>query len=117
MEHLQQAQLPQPRSLKQQVTALIGNFLAVGLPYEECVKAFRKEFIVLVLLAHKGNQCKAARALGMHRNTLNRTMHELKIDRRTIGDVRLKLAAKPALKPAQYRQRVVVQAGEQFPTI
>ncbi|MGB8771964.1 MAG: helix-turn-helix domain-containing protein [Candidatus Korobacteraceae bacterium] len=28
----------------------------------------------------KGNQCKAARQLGMHRNTLSRTIAELKLD-------------------------------------
>jgi hypothetical protein len=30
-----------------------------------------------VLAHHKGNQCKAATELGMHRNTLSRTLAEL----------------------------------------
>jgi hypothetical protein len=33
-----------------------------------------------VLQDCKGNQCKAARQLGMHRNTLSRTIAELKLD-------------------------------------
>jgi Fis family transcriptional regulator, factor for inversion stimulation protein len=37
-----------------------------------------------VLEENRGNQCKAARQLGMHRNTLSRTMQELKIDVRSV---------------------------------
>jgi Fis family transcriptional regulator, factor for inversion stimulation protein len=33
-----------------------------------------------VLAHHKGNQCKAANELGMHRNTLSRTIAELELD-------------------------------------
>ncbi|HTC77466.1 MAG TPA: helix-turn-helix domain-containing protein, partial [Terriglobales bacterium] len=43
-----------------------------------------KRFIVAVLEENSGNQCKAARELAMHRNTLSRTMAELKIDLRAI---------------------------------
>jgi hypothetical protein len=32
------------------------------------------------LAHHKGNQCKAAEELGMHRNTLSRTLAELDLD-------------------------------------
>jgi transposase-like protein len=39
-----------------------------------------------VLQQNKGNQCKAARELGMHRNTLSRTIHELKLDVRQFRD-------------------------------
>jgi len=48
--------------------------------YSEAVREFKKRFIVTVLEENHGNQCKAARVLGMHRNTLSRTMQELKID-------------------------------------
>jgi Fis family transcriptional regulator, factor for inversion stimulation protein len=48
--------------------------------YSEAVREFKKRFIVTVLEENRGNQCKAARELGMHRNTLSRTMQELKID-------------------------------------
>ena len=41
---------------------------------------FKKRFILTVLQDSKGNQCKAARQLGMHRNTLSRTISELKLD-------------------------------------
>ena len=52
--------------------------------YSEAVREFKKKFILTVLQENKGNQCRAARELGMHRNTLSRTMAELKIDLRAI---------------------------------
>jgi DNA-binding NtrC family response regulator len=48
-----------------------------GIPYEDAVREFKKQYLREVLLSHRGNQCKAADELGMHRNTLSRTMAEL----------------------------------------
>ncbi len=88
-------QQPQSSTLKQQTETLVRSYLQLGLPYAECVRTFKKEFIVLVLLALRGNQCRAAHALGMHRNTLTRTLRELKIDARLI---RILFAKHPALQ-------------------
>ena len=52
----------------------------------EAVREFKKRFILTVLEENKGNQCRAARALKMHRNTLSRTIAELKIDVRPLRD-------------------------------
>jgi DNA-binding NtrC family response regulator len=54
--------------------------------YSEAVREFKKRFILAVLEENKGNQCRAARELGMHRNTLSRTLAELKIDLRPLRD-------------------------------
>jgi Fis family transcriptional regulator, factor for inversion stimulation protein len=54
--------------------------------YSEAVREFKKRFIATVLEENKGNQCRAARQLGMHRNTLSRTIGELKIDVREFRD-------------------------------
>jgi len=51
-----------------------------GLTYAEAVREFKRRYIQEVLQATKGNQVKAAVVLGMHRNTLSRTMAELHID-------------------------------------
>jgi transcriptional regulator with GAF, ATPase, and Fis domain len=51
-----------------------------GILYSEAVREFKKRFIVTVLEENNGNQCKAARQLGMHRNTLSRTITELEVD-------------------------------------
>jgi len=57
-----------------------------GILYSEAVREFKKRFILTVLEENHGNQCKAARQLGMHRNTLSRTVDELKIDVRAVRD-------------------------------
>ncbi len=53
---------------------------AGGITYAEAVREFRKRFLLEVLAAHRGNQCKAATDLGVHRNTLSRMIAELEID-------------------------------------
>jgi DNA-binding NtrC family response regulator len=58
-----------------------------GILYSEAVREFKKRFILAVLQENNGNQCKAARELGMHRNTLSRTINELKLDMRAVRDV------------------------------
>ena len=55
-----------------------------GILYSEAVREFRKRFILTVLEQNNGNQCKAARQLGMHRNTLSRTITELELDIRAV---------------------------------
>ena len=51
-----------------------------GVSYTEAVRQFKRRYILEVLAQHKGNQCKAAEELGMHRNTLSRTLTELDLD-------------------------------------
>jgi len=66
--------------VKDQLEALIGHMYKSGITYAEAVSEFKKRFILTVLEDSNGNQCKAARQLGMHRNTLSRTIAELKLD-------------------------------------
>jgi DNA-binding protein Fis len=66
--------------VKDQLEALIMQMYKSGITYSEAVCEFKKRFILTVLQDCKGNQCKAARQLGMHRNTLSRTIAELKLD-------------------------------------
>ena len=72
--------------MKDQLEALIFQMVRSNILYLEAVREFKKRFIVTVLEENRGNQCKAARDLGMHRNTLSRTMQELKIDVRPLRD-------------------------------
>ena len=53
---------------------------AGGITYTEAVREFKKRFLLQVLQAHRGNQCKAAGDLQVHRNTLSRMIAELEID-------------------------------------
>jgi DNA-binding NtrC family response regulator len=70
--------------VKDQLEALVTQMFRSGIMYAEAVREFKKRFIMAVLQEHHGNQCKAARALGMHRNTLSRTVEELQIDLRAL---------------------------------
>jgi Fis family transcriptional regulator, factor for inversion stimulation protein len=66
------------------VKALVENLVAQmyreGTRFEEAVREFQRVFILTVLRDKKGNQCKAADKLGMHRNTLHRTIRDLQLD-------------------------------------
>jgi DNA-binding NtrC family response regulator len=72
--------------VKDQLEALILQMYRSNILYAEAVREFKKRFILTVLLENKGNQCRAARELGMHRNTLSRTLSELKIDVRQLRE-------------------------------
>lgn len=74
--------------MKDQLEGLALQMYRGGILYSEAVREFKKRFILTVLRENQGNQCKAARQLGMHRNTLSRDIAELKIDIRAIRDGR-----------------------------
>jgi DNA-binding NtrC family response regulator len=73
-------------SVKDQLEGLVAQMYSSGILYSEAVREFKKRFIMNVLQQNRGNQCKAARELGMHRNTLSRTIAELKLDVRQLRD-------------------------------
>jgi Fis family transcriptional regulator, factor for inversion stimulation protein len=66
--------------VKEQLESLVLQMHRSGTLYSKAVREFRKVFIVTVLRDQKGNQVRAARKLGMHRNTLRRTLKELEVD-------------------------------------
>ena len=66
--------------MKRELDALITHMQNAGISYPEAVRQFKRRYIYEVLNHHKGNQCKAAEELGMHRNTLSRTLAELDMD-------------------------------------
>lgn len=66
--------------MKRELDNLVTQMHAGGITYDEAVREFKRRFILEVLACNRGNQCKAAKELGMHRNTLSRTLAELDID-------------------------------------
>jgi Fis family transcriptional regulator len=66
--------------LKRELDILITQMHSSGIGYNEAVRQFKKRYILEVLAHHRGNQCKAAEELGMHRNTLSRTLAELEMN-------------------------------------
>ncbi len=65
--------------MKSQLESLVSKLQDGGIVYREAVRGFRKVFITAVLEQKQGNKVQAARALGMHRNTLHRAIVELGI--------------------------------------
>ncbi len=66
--------------MKRELDAMVTQMHSAGISYTEAVRHFKRRYILEVLAQHKGNQCKAAEELGMHRNTLSRTLTELDLD-------------------------------------
>ncbi len=66
--------------MKHEIDGLVNRMHAAGIPFEEAVQQFERQYIYQVLVKHRGNQCKSAVELGMHRNTLGRRMAELKLE-------------------------------------
>jgi Fis family transcriptional regulator len=66
--------------VKRELEILVAQMHADGVSYDEAVREFKRRYLLQVLVNHRGNQCKAAEELGMHRNTLSRTLAELELD-------------------------------------
>ncbi len=68
--------------MKDQLENLVGQMVDRGILFDEAVTEFEKKFIKRVLDRMNGNQSRAARTLGIHRNTLSRKIGQYKIDGR-----------------------------------
>ncbi len=68
--------------MKDQLEALVGQMVDRGILLEEAVTEFEKKFIKRVLDRSDGNQSRAARLLGIHRNTLSRKVDAYRLDSR-----------------------------------
>ncbi|HEY1903091.1 MAG TPA: helix-turn-helix domain-containing protein [Terracidiphilus sp.] len=94
--------------MRRELDILVTQMHSSGMGYDNAVREFKKQYLREVLLAHRGNQCKAAEELGMHRNTLSRAMAELGLN---LAEVRSGLKRPPrserpvvsAVRPS-YRQ-------------
>lgn len=90
--------------MKDQIEALVLQMYRGGILYREALHEFKKAFITAALRANDGNLSKTAPRLGMHRNSLTRTVAELQLDvsglrphRRPPSSVASLLAKKAAL--------------------
>lgn len=78
--------------MRRELDSLVTQMHSSGVGYDEAVREFKKQFLREVLIANRGNQCKAAEELGIHRNTLSRTMAELGL---SLAEVRAGLKRPP----------------------
>ena len=68
--------------MKDQLEGLVTQMVDRGILFDEAIGEFEKRFIKRTLERADGNQCRAAKMLGIHRNTLSRKMGEYKLDQR-----------------------------------
>ncbi len=66
--------------MKDQLESLVGMMVERGILLEEAVGEFEKKFIKRALERANGNQSRAAKLLGIHRNTLGRKVEVYKLD-------------------------------------
>ena len=64
--------------MKDQIEEIVTQMIDHGLFYGEAIAEFEKKFIATVLDKNRGNQTKAAKAMGIHRNTLRNKIDKLR---------------------------------------
>ena len=94
--------------MKAQLESLVLQMYRGGIRFEEALREFQGVFILTVLREQKGNQCRAAEELGMHRNTLRRTIRSLQLDLQTIREAARRRPPRGQVLPITRRAR---QAG------
>ena len=65
--------------MKDQLETLVLQMVERGIQLDEAVVEFEKKFIRRALERTNGNQSRAARVLGIHRNTLSRKVDSYKL--------------------------------------
>ena len=68
--------------MRDQLEALVGQMVDRGILFDEAINEFEKRFIRRALDRSHGNQSRAARLLGIHRNTLSRKIGLYKLEQR-----------------------------------
>jgi len=66
--------------VKEKLESLVTEMVERRIYLDEAVDEFEKKFIQSALTKTDGNQTKAARILGVHRNTLNRKIVQYKLN-------------------------------------
>ena len=66
--------------MKEKLESLVAEMVERRIYLDEALSEFEKKFIQSALTKTDGNQTKAARILGVHRNTLNRKIVQHKLN-------------------------------------
>ena len=66
--------------MKEELEQIVMQMYRSGLQYSGAVREFQKTFLATVLREVNANQVRAAKELGIHRNTLRRQIQELELD-------------------------------------
>lgn len=66
--------------MKDELEQIVLEMYRSGLQYSGAIREFQKTFLATVLREANANQVRAAKQLGIHRNTLRRQIQELELD-------------------------------------
>ena len=70
--------------MKEELEDIVLQIYRSGLRYSEAVREFQRMFLATALRETNANQVRAAKKLGIHRNTLRRQIRELEPDIKTM---------------------------------
>lgn len=84
--------------MKDKFDGLVEHLLNGGIFLSQAIEVLEKNMIQGALERCGHNQCAASKALGIHRNTLQRKMVEYKL-----GSVRVRARRKPAASQGRHR--------------
>ena len=68
--------------MKDQLEQLVQQMLDRGIRFDDARREFERCFIDRALVRSRGNVCRAAELLGVHRNTLARKVGEYRLARK-----------------------------------
>jgi DNA-binding NtrC family response regulator len=85
--------------MKEKFDALVDHLVGNGFFLEEVVELLESTLIERTLQQTNGNRTAASKALGIHRNTLQRKMVEYKLDPRTVRAKPIARAGRGRIKP------------------
>jgi DNA-binding NtrC family response regulator len=67
------------QTLNGRLYQIVDELVRRGLTLEQARREFEKQFIVASLKSNRGNFCRSAKSLGVHRNTLRNKVSDLGI--------------------------------------
>ena len=67
------------QTLNGRLYQIVDELVSRGLTLEQARREFERQFIVASLKSNRGNFCRSARSLGVHRNTLRNKVSDLGI--------------------------------------
>ncbi len=67
------------QNLNGRLYQIVDELVRRGLTLEQARREFERQFIVASLKSNRGNLCRSARSLGVHRNTLRNKVSDLGI--------------------------------------
>jgi DNA-binding NtrC family response regulator len=68
------------QNLNGRLYQIVDELVRRGVTLEQARREFEKQFIVASLKSNRGNFCRSAKSLGVHRNTLRNKVSDLGID-------------------------------------